>query len=54
MREDINKPQWRKVAGELLSSDLETKVEEMLVKSRSIDVKQWEVGDLGSGKVALL
>lgn len=41
MREEINKPTWRKVAGELLSSDLETKVEEKLVKSRAIDVGHW-------------
>ena len=54
MREEINKPNWRKVAGELLSSELETRVEEMLVKSRSIDVGHWEVGDLGANKVVHL
>lgn len=54
MKEDINKPNWRKVAGELLSTELEQKVDNMLYKSRSIDIGHWEIGDLGIGKVASL
>ena len=54
MKEEIGKPNWRKVAGELLSSELETKIEDMLKKSRSIDIEQWEVGDLGAKKIMAL
>lgn len=54
MREEINKPNWRKVAGELLSSELETKIEDMLIRSRSIDVGHWEIGDVGAHKVSSL
>lgn len=54
MKADISGPSWRKVAGELLSSEMEQKINNMLYKSRSIDVGHWEVGDLGVSKVASL
>lgn len=36
MKEELNKPTWRKVAGEILSTDFEKKVEEMLKKSEAL------------------
>lgn len=54
MKEEINKPQWRKVAGELLATDLEQKVESMIKTSSAIDVGHWEIGDLGAGKIKSL
>ena len=54
MKDEINKPSWRKVAGELLSTELEEKVEHLLNKSRNIDIKHWEIGDLGIAKVSSL
>ena len=39
MKEEIDKPQWRKIAGELLSSELELKVEEMISISKRMDIK---------------
>ena len=54
MRDDINKPNWNKVSGELLSDDLEERVEQMIAKSKRIDVGHWQIGDLGSNKVKAL
>lgn len=54
MKDDINKPHWRKVAGELLSSELEEKVEQMLMKSKSMNVKPWQLKDLGEEKLPIL
>ena len=41
MREELNKPQWRKVAGEILATELEQKVEDMIKKSATLDVGHW-------------
>lgn len=54
MKEEIDKPQWRKIAGELLSSELELKVEEMISISKRMDIKDWEIGDLGGNKIKAL
>jgi hypothetical protein len=48
MKEELKKPQWRKVAGEILSTELETRVEELVRKSNQTEVGQWELGDIGS------
>ena len=51
MKEELKKPQWRKVAGELISTELETTIEEDLRKSNSINIAHWEIGDLGGNKI---
>lgn len=42
------------MAGELLSTELEQKIDNLLYKSRSIDIGRWEIGDLGLGKISSL
>lgn len=54
MKEEINKPQWRKVAGELLSSELEHKVEALIKQSNAIDIAHCDIGDLGAGRIKSL
>lgn len=41
MKEELTKPHWRKVAGEILTNDLEHKVEELLRQSSSLEVGKW-------------
>jgi hypothetical protein len=41
MKEELAKPHWRKVAGEILSTDLEHKVEELLQQSSALEVGKW-------------
>jgi hypothetical protein len=45
MKDDINKDSWRKVAGELLSNEMEERVESILERSRAIQLKHIENGD---------
>ena len=56
MKDDIKKPgnSWRKVAGELLASELETTIEMDIKKSQSMSVGHWDIGDLGAGKIQAL
>ena len=54
MKEDLQKPGWRKVAGELLSTELETTVEDDLRRSSSFNIAHWEIGDLGASKIKSL
>lgn len=51
MKEELNKPQWRKVAGEILSTQMEKKVEDLIKKSNDIQIGQWELGDIGSYRI---
>ena len=46
MKEEIGKPNWRKVAGEIIASELERKVDEMVRQSSQLAVGRWELGDL--------
>lgn len=46
MKEEIGKPNWRKVAGEIIASELERKVDEMVKQSSQLSVGRWELGDL--------
>jgi hypothetical protein len=45
MKDDINKDSWKKVAGELLSNEMEERVECILERSRAIQLKHFENGD---------
>lgn len=51
MKEELTKPHWRKVAGEILTTDFEHKVEELLQKSSTLEVGKWELGDLASYRI---
>jgi len=51
MREELTRPQWRKVAGEILSSDLEQSVEAMIRRSSGVEISGWELGDIGGERV---
>ena len=46
MKEEIGKPNWRKTAGEIIASELESKVEETVKRSNQLNVGKWELGDL--------
>ncbi len=46
MKEEIAKPNWRKTAGEIISNELERKVEDMVKHSSQLVVGRWELGDL--------
>ena len=47
MKEELKKPNWRKTAGEILTTELEKKVEEMIRSTGQMDVGHWQLGDLG-------
>jgi hypothetical protein len=51
MKEELNKPQWRKVAGEILSTDFEKKVEELVKKSETLEAGHWELGDIAGYRI---
>jgi hypothetical protein len=38
MKDGLTKPQWKKVAGEILSTDLDSRIEEILKKSHEMQV----------------
>jgi hypothetical protein len=41
MKDELGKPQWRKVAGEILSTELEHQVEEVVQRSNAMEVGKW-------------
>lgn len=41
MKEEIGKPNWRKTAGEIIASELESKVEETVKRSNQLNVGKW-------------
>ena len=41
MKEEIGKPNWRKTAGEIIASELEGKVEDLVRKSSQFNVGKW-------------
>ena len=42
MKEEISQPQWRKVAGEILSMEMEKNVQQLIDQSSSAAVKPWQ------------
>ena len=46
MKEEISKANWRKTAGEIIASHLESTVEELVKKSNQLSIGKWELGDL--------
>ena len=51
MKDELAKPTWRKVAGEILTTDLEHKVEDLLQRSGGLEVGKWELGDLAGYRI---
>lgn len=41
MREEISKPNWRKVAGEIIASELETKIDLIVKQSNALEIGRW-------------
>jgi hypothetical protein len=54
MKDDINKESWRKVAGELLSNEMEENVDRLLQRSRAIPVRLIDPGDVEETNLAVL
>jgi hypothetical protein len=54
MKEELNKDDWRKVAGELLSNEIEDKVEQILERSRAIQLSHIEAGNVEDSNFAVL
>lgn len=54
MREEINKPQWRKVTGEILANELEKNLEELVKKSSTMEVGRWEMKNLSGQRTKKL
>jgi hypothetical protein len=46
MKEEISKPNWRKTAGDIISNNLESTVEDLVKKSATLNIGKWELGDL--------
>lgn len=46
MKEQIGKPNWRKVAGDIIASSLESHVDEMVKHSSQLAIGRWQLGDL--------
>jgi hypothetical protein len=51
MKEELKKPAWRKTAGEILTTELEKRVEELVRSSAQMEVGHWQLGDLGGGHI---
>lgn len=41
MKEEIAQPQWRKVAGEILATELEKNLEDLVKKSNNTEIGRW-------------
>lgn len=54
MREEIHKPNWRKVTGEILATELEKNLEELLKKSNQTEIKRWEMKNLSGQRMKTL
>ncbi len=46
MKAEIEKPQWRKMTGEIISNEHERRIDELVKQSAQLNVGRWELGDL--------
>jgi hypothetical protein len=46
MKEEIGKPEWRKITGKIIANEEERKINEICKKSSSIDVTKWNSAEL--------
>jgi hypothetical protein len=54
MRQEINRPQWRKVTGEILATELEKNLEELVKKSGTMEVGKWLIKNLSGQRMKKL
>lgn len=54
MKEEITQPQWRKVTGEILATELEKNLEELIKKSSSTQIGRWEMKNLSGQRLKTL
>jgi hypothetical protein len=54
MKVEITRPQWRKVAGEIISTELEKTLEELIKKSNSAPIGKWEMKNLSGQRLKIL
>ena len=47
MREDINKPYWRNMAGVFINNDFETKVYEVIARCETVQTRKFEMDQSG-------
>lgn len=47
MREDINKPYWRNMAGVFITSEFEMRINDVIRMSESVQVKKFEMDATG-------
>ena len=47
MREDINKPYWKNMAGVFITGEFETKIYDVIRKSETVQVKKVEMDATG-------
>ena len=51
MKGELKKTEWRKTAGEILTTELEKKVEDMIRVSTQMEVGHWQMTDIGGTHV---
>ncbi len=51
MKERLRTSQWRQAAGQILSTEMEKKIESVIQKSHEMHLAQWEIGDIGSSHI---
>lgn len=54
MKEEINLPQWRKVTGEILATQLEKNIGDLIKKSSSTQIGRWEMKNLSGQRLKTL
>ncbi len=54
MKEEINQPQWRKVTGEILATELEKNIGETIKKSSNTQIGRWEMKNLSGQRLKTL
>lgn len=54
MKEEINGPQWRKVAGEVLATELEKTMEDTVKKASFVTIGRWEMKNLSGQRLKTL
>lgn len=54
MKEEIAQPQWRKVTGEILATEMEKNLEELIKRSGGVQIGRWEMKNLSGQRLKKL
>jgi len=46
MKEEIKGDNWRKTAGEIIATEMESKIKSVVKESSQINVGKWDLGDI--------